>query len=205
MIAAITLCVALSGGLYLQLAPFLLDKQTTFKSESLKPTKSALPITKPIKQHNIANFQLFGDTKAIASKPEPILKDLPKTNLRLTLTGVMTSDSTENASALIQGPDKDTISYKIDDKLPGGAILKQVLTDRVVIDRSGRLENLAFDEKRAIGIESYSHPDDDIEENQSSTKPITSARETSNSGKTQGIKDRLSKLRKRMLKNRAAQ
>jgi general secretion pathway protein C len=206
IILALTLCAAISGGLYVQLAPFFQSMETQL-STPLKGSSSINPTLqrKTTKQHDIASFKLFGDaTQKVIAKPKPVEKNLPKTNLRLTLTGVMTSPVASQASALIQGPDKETISYKVNDALPGGAKLKQVHSDRVVIERSGRLENLVFVEQRSIGIESYIHPDDQEkgEAEESNPPEIKPANETSNPGRTKGIKDRLSKLRKRMLQNK---
>ena len=48
------------------------------------------------------------------------------------------------ASALIEGPNRKTRNYRVDEEVPGGAILKQVYPDRVVLERSGNLENLIF-------------------------------------------------------------
>lgn len=209
IIIAIALCAALSGSLYLQVAPFFLNSNTTSITTPVATNKPHAPLKEKqlAKTHNIASFKLFGDSQKTTTKPKPapVAKELPKTNLRLVLTGVMTSKIPENASALIEGPDKETLNYNIEDKLPGGAILKQVFTDHVIIDRSGRLENLSFVEKKSIGIETYTHPDDEEQTPAISTsqKRAPSIPKTaSNPGRNQGIKDRLSKLRKRMLKNR---
>lgn len=205
-IIALVLCVVIAGSLYAQLRPLLLLSDKPANYQTVNKTNTIAQTTKtPQKTYNIASYRLFGDTAKIIKKPKAVSKDLPKTKLKLTLTGVMASGTVEDASALVEGPDKETLNYRIDDELPGGAILKQVYPDRIVLERSGRLENLVFVEKRPIGIETYEAPQDDPEELETSTTSDSTpaiTKRPSNPGRTQGIKDRLSKLRKRMLKNR---
>ena len=208
LLFAILLCIALAGAFYLQLSPlFLDDGQNPSNSLSTQKSASVSPIARK-KIHNVASFQLFGNSNAVPKKVIQEVKDLPKTKLKLTLTGVLASKENEVASALIEGPNKDTISYKIEDELPGGAILKQVLADRVILERSGKLENLFFVETKSIGIESYTHIDDDESQNNviQKVKSPFPQHEPRNAPispqRTLGIKERLGKLRKRILKNR---
>ena len=208
LLFAIVLCAALAGAFYLQLSPmFFPDVPTTQNPLNAQKAANTTPKSNK-KTHNIAGFQLFGNANAAPKKVVQEVKDLPKTKLKLTLTGVLASKELEVASALIQGPNKETISYKIDDELPGGGILKQVFADRVVLERSGRLENLFFVETKGIGIESYTHIDDDESQNNviQKVKPSFPQHEPRSAPlspqRTLGIKERLSKLRKRILKNR---
>jgi len=211
LLVSILLCLALAGAMYWQLMPFY--QQVMLETKAVSANKytqiTAAPKAQNKKTQNIAAFQLFGNTNSKPKKAAPVAKNLPKTTLKLTLTGVLASTNKKQASALIQGPNKETINYKINDELPGGATLKDVFSDRVVIERSGRLENLVFIETRPIGIET--HKDDIPETNQynentsSASGKVPSNRPTGqpiNPARTQSIKERLSKLRSRMLKNR---
>jgi len=208
LLFAIVLCAALAGAFYLQLSPIFLTGELISESSTNSQKIAKHSPTASKKNHNIASFQLFGNTNAAPKKIVQEIKNLPKTKLKLTLTGVLASKENEVASALIEGPNKDTLSYKIEDELPGGAILKQVFKDRVVLERSGKLENLFFVETKGIGIESYTHIDDDESQNNviQKAKPPFSQHEKRDSAlspqRTLGIKERLSKLRKRILKNR---
>ncbi len=111
------------------------------------------PIQQPRPEREINQYKLFGtpinpNQQAVAVKTE----DLPKTNLRLILRGVSASTKIERASALIEGPAKETLKYSINDSLPGNATLKSVHEKRIVIERNGRLENLYFPDDVSIGI-----------------------------------------------------
>jgi general secretion pathway protein C len=207
LLCALLLSALIAGGVTFQLLPYFQSSQSALKQQKTA-TKSIAPTqTKPANR-NIASFNLFGST-SLEVKNAPIApKTLPKTSLKLKLTGVLASPSPDEASALIEGPDRDTENYAINDELPGGATLKQVYPDRVVIERSGRLENLVFVESKSIGIQSYIPPEEDDLDPRDQVTPASLPAATSGkptTARTQGIKDRLSKLRKRMLQNRTNQ
>ncbi|MBL4940693.1 MAG: type II secretion system protein GspC [Colwellia sp.] len=71
--------------------------------------------------------------------------DAPETRLQLTLSGVVASDKAETSAAIIENKGKQE-TYGIGDIIKGTrASLEQVLTDRVIIKQSGRLETLMLD------------------------------------------------------------
>jgi len=216
-ILAFVLCLTIVGLLYLQLAPVYHDYLNPFDvSQRVLSNKQSNLNTVHQANHDIASFELFGSANEPPKNVVVETQNLPKTQLNLTLTGVMVSSDETKAGALIQGPDKQTLNYKINDELPGGATLKQVLNDRVVVDRSGRLENLLFVESRSIGISNidltrhestmYNSPSLNIPNYQTGGMTPPGIPSTNNiphnQSRTLGIKNRLSKLRKRLLKNR---
>ncbi|WP_252176327.1 type II secretion system protein N [Endozoicomonas sp. 4G] len=71
--------------------------------------------------------------------------DIPKTRLNLVLRGILGERDQKNkySSAIIQGSNQDKL-YGIGDPLPGGAILKEVHPDHVVLSSNGQLETLYF-------------------------------------------------------------
>lgn len=87
----------------------------------------------------IALLHLFGKYEEAA--PEQVAA--PTTDLALTLRGVYADDDTARANAIIEANGQQGV-YFVGERLPGGAnaSLKQVLPDRVIIDRGGRLETL---------------------------------------------------------------
>ena len=87
------------------------------------------------------------------------------------------------------------------EEVPGGAMIKHVYHDRVVLDRSGSLENLIFEETRSIGIESQALR----QEPQPTPTPsynTNNSMQNFNQQQTQQIKDRLSRLRNRLQNDR---
>lgn len=207
LIIAISLCVLISGVFFWQLSPYilpLLGIETSFEA-SKQATQNISPnIRKPEKalhDYNIAGFKLFGDITKVEKKEIIQPETLPQTSLRLTLTGVLAGKDNVQASALIEGPDKQTRNYRIEEEVPGGAILKQVYADRVVLERSGQLENLIFEETRPIGIVTQKEePDEDMDDEEDRPVMTHSSPQLDSftQQQTQQIKDRLSKLRSRL-------
>jgi general secretion pathway protein C len=91
----------------------------------------------------IAGHHLFG--RAEQNRPEVRTSPTvaPETRLKLTLSGVIAAaDPQQAARAIIAGPDGQDKSYTIDDRLPGGAVVKEIYPDRVILTRSGKYETL---------------------------------------------------------------
>lgn len=85
---------------------------------------------------NIAHWHLFG-------LYERSIQNIPITRLQLTLEGtVVNVVNPKNSYALISSPGQPTKIYKIGQTLPGGAIIRQILKDRIIIDENGNLESL---------------------------------------------------------------
>ncbi len=86
---------------------------------------------------NLASLHLFGQYRESAS-------NLPLTSLPLLLNGTEMSVQTGQKSfALItsRGSSKTTV-YAVGDIVPGGAVIKQILKQSVVLDNNGNLEQL---------------------------------------------------------------
>lgn len=212
LITAICLCILLCGTTYWQLSPYI---NNLLINNGFLETKSNLQISKEVnknlntkqetveRNYNIASFKLFGDALAPVATIPLKTEKLPETTLKLKLTGVLAGKDNVQASALIEGPDRQTRSYRVDEEVPGGATLKQVFADRVVLERSGRLENLIFEETRSIGIETQKQNEDQVV-SQDMPTPIHSANndpKNYNPQQTRQIKDRLSRLRNRLQNN----
>lgn len=210
LIIAICLSILIGGALYWQLEPIIRpyifsDKLSNNTKLTNSLTQSTMPdqSTSSIKhEHNIASFKLFGDALAPNKKAPIETEKLPETTLRLKLTGVLAGKNDVLASALIEGPDRQTRNYRIDEDVPGGATIKHVYYDRVVLERAGRLENLIFEETRPIGIVTQAA----IQEPEPIAAPTPNFNPNSNiqnfnQQQTQQIKDRLSRLRTRLQNN----
>ena len=90
----------------------------------------------------IAGLHLFGNPAAKPAAPA-MPKELPKTDLKLTLVGAITDSDPSRASALIDA-EKQTRRYYIGENIPGGAVLHEVRADSVVLKRDNRYETLSF-------------------------------------------------------------
>jgi len=104
---------------------------TTVPSE-LPDNSKMDPIAKPAMSLSSAR-NLFGKYQATPSTV---------TDSDLQLNGVIMSDDPTDRVAIIAEKRKPEEIYRLNDKLPGGAILKEVHTDHVIISINSRLETL---------------------------------------------------------------
>ena len=95
----------------------------------------------------IANLHLFGNADSIVVASEPTVA--PETKLNLILSGVIASPRQADAIAIISaGAGAAEKSYGIGDSLAGGAKLKEIYGDRVIIESRGRVETLTLHRKK---------------------------------------------------------
>ncbi len=88
----------------------------------------------------IPQWHLFGEVTREVVAPQPV--DLPETNLKLTLRGLIASTDPDEARAIVADASGKEDFYRIGDKLPGNAELDEIHVDRIVIKRGGRYETL---------------------------------------------------------------
>ena len=108
-------------------------------SSTAKPTASNQQSN--YQASSITNSYLFGRLEGGQSINQA---NIPVTRMQLILRGAFTSSNPQQASAIIEGPDGQTRSYKTGSRIYGQASLQQVLRDRVVLSRNGQLETLYF-------------------------------------------------------------
>ena len=127
----------------------------TDEAQNSKTEMAISPVKVKQASRDLSKYTLFG-TPMSANKKQAVVetKNLPKTNLRLILRGVSApaEGNDISGSALIEGPNKETLHYTVNNPLPGKATLKSVHTNRIVIERNGRLENLYFPDSKNVGI-----------------------------------------------------
>jgi len=90
--------------------------------------------------------KLFGQYQ---EKPVAVVQtvtDAPQTTLNLKLTGVVATGKTpDQGTAIIENNGVEQV-YAIDEQIEGsGAVLKQVIEDRVILQVNGRMETLMLD------------------------------------------------------------
>ena len=93
----------------------------------------------------VASYHLFGRADVVANTGVPTVA--PETKLNLVLRGVIASDKPEDAVAIIATRGGSEKGYSLDARLPGGAELKEIYTDRVILQHRGRLETLTLHRK----------------------------------------------------------
>ena len=99
-----------------------------------------------------ADYHLFGiASNARAPKPQVREVEAPVTRLRLELMGVTQSSAPDLSSAIIAQKGKPGEFFRVGDTVQGRTVLQAVYADRVMLDTSGKLEVLKFEERKSSG------------------------------------------------------
>lgn len=146
LITASLLTVAMVGTLGWQGYRFWEQEQTQQNQATAQPAAAASRPARQQPQIRLANVEMFGQATAEDMSADQDTEDLPETNLRLFLRGVLAGNEEQPGSALIEDDRNRTEVYIIGDELPGNAKLRSVHANRIIIERGGKLENLYFPE-----------------------------------------------------------
>lgn len=154
---------------------------------------------------DLTTLALFGTARQEGSAGPVETENLPETNLRLFLRGVLAADGEFPGSALIEDQKGNTEAYPVGEELPGNAKLRSVHANRVVIERGGKLENLFFpEEKNRSGMTVASGNQDEPEQSAPETQIPASNQASSPAADEQRreeIRRRLEQLRERLRNN----
>jgi general secretion pathway protein C len=127
--------------LILILAWILADLTWSFipqKPQAASP--AAAPMQTAVRQvdaSQVAQKHIFGTSSAPAGN----LNNAPDTTLALTLHGIVAGRRASDSRALIVA-NGDEAPYAIGAQLPGGAVIRAIYPDRVLLERDGRVEAL---------------------------------------------------------------
>ena len=106
----------------------------------------------------ITNAHLFGIFQQTTTKQTQT--EAPETRLNLVLKGVLATNPMEYGSAIIsQGKNGKEDTYAPGDKI-SSAILKEIYADRVILERSGKLETLRMPKDNSENLLTSSPPEE---------------------------------------------
>lgn len=98
----------------------------------------------------IANAHLFG--AAPSPEEQAAGENAPETSLDLSLIGIASGSDAQASRAIIaSGSGQQQKTYAVGAKLPGGAVIRQILPDRIVLARNGHLETLRMPVAKPLG------------------------------------------------------
>ncbi len=109
-------------------------------ASSAKNSTPVLNIAPLLSANLYGNYQA---SEAPVAELDPV--DAPDTKLRLTLRGIVASESAQDSRALIESNPNDLMPYVIGMDVPGGATIHAIHPDRVLLKRAGRLETLRLE------------------------------------------------------------
>ena len=88
--------------------------------------------------------------------------NLTETTLDLELNGVIRHSNSSASIAWISAGDSPAKGYRINDTLPGGAIIQEITAARVILARGGRMEQLKLPREELLVTESEGPGEDSI-------------------------------------------
>lgn len=177
-----------------------------WQSQHQQADESNQTATQPLSEEQntptlpLASLAFFGTAQADGTAEEENTEDLPETNLRLFLRGVLAADGDFPGSALIEDDKRNTDVFLVGDELPGNAKLRSVHANRVILDRSGKLENLYFPEPEDQTGMSFSSDADNRPQSsaQQRQRPAATNRTNSSTQPAQNDQQRREEIRKRL-------
>lgn len=92
----------------------------------------------------LVDLHLFGEASEEAEPEVVTPANVPKTNLSLTLRGIVAESTDDAGFALIADGRGENKLYRIGDTVPGNAKLHAVEEERVLLNRGGRIEALSL-------------------------------------------------------------
>ena len=107
------------------------------RKSATAPTAATAAGMRQVDADQVANRHLFG----VAGAPTGNGANAPDTDLALTLHGIVAGKRAADSRALIVA-NGDEEPYGIGAQLPGGAVIRSIYPDRVLLERGGRLEAL---------------------------------------------------------------
>lgn len=100
--------------------------------------------------YDMASWHLFGEANEVVPDVQEEI-NAPKTRLRLVLLGVFVATDKTQSSAIISEQGRDGEFFKVGDRVQGRTRLSQVYEDKVILDNSGKLETLTFEDGNKLG------------------------------------------------------
>ncbi|MGO3693398.1 type II secretion system protein N [Marinobacter sp.] len=173
-----------------------------WQAQNHQPGKSSQAVSQTLAEKRdiptlpLASLTFFGTAQADGAEAQASTEDLPETNLRLFLRGVLAADGDFPGSALIEDDKRNTDVFLVGNELPGNAKLHSVHANRVILDRSGKLENLYFPEPDDKSGMTFSSDADNRQ--QSSAQQRQAPAVTNQAPPAQNDQQRREEIRKRL-------
>lgn len=210
LIAAVLIAFAMALALAWQGYGFWVQEQQRTVNARSKNVETSATVARQRPNVNLATLNLFGTAADNAGTEEIDTENLPETNLRIFLRGVLASDGEFPASALIEDSSSRTEAYMAGNEIPGGATLRTIRPNRVILERNGKLENLYFpetDNQAGLSVaesqiaETTANQSDETYNSRSIGTNLQSSPQPASDQRREEIRQRLEQLRERLRNN----
>ena len=175
------------------------QQETDRSVATAMPDDASNPVKRQVPEVSLSGLGMFGAAETGNQNTQQSTENLPETNLKLILRGVLAAEGNFAGSALVEDDRNSTDAYLIGDTLPGNATLSSVHPRRIIIERSGKLENLYFPETDSVGGLTAVGSMEPADAAPSSPQPARSSATTPADNQRQAeIRERLEQLRQRL-------
>ena len=126
----------------------LFEYSTLFSTSPPRPAllHSNLPKVKPDLYHAILHTPLFG-----VYVPNDLDEEhVKKSTLQLTVVGILLADKEKDSQVIIRSSHGEENTYNINDTIPGGAVIKRITAEGILVDQHGTLESLSLPKNHLI-------------------------------------------------------
>jgi general secretion pathway protein C len=147
---AVWLLLIITGVLAARLTWYLIEPVPELTVRPLPVTGSVMEQS-PQSATVDVDDNLFGEYQPEAVEAAPVIEAAPETRLNLVLQGVFASDNPENGSAVISKKGGSGDFFTTGKDVFGQAILRQVFSNRVILERNGQFETLKFEDTPSTG------------------------------------------------------
>ncbi|RUR13262.1 type II secretion system protein N [Legionella sp. km772] len=76
--------------------------------------------------------------------------NVKKSMLNITLVGILLGNTSENSQVIIRLANGEEKNYKVDDKIPGGALIKKIMLGGILVEHNGNLESVSLPKTELI-------------------------------------------------------
>ncbi len=77
-------------------------------------------------------------------------ENVKKSMLNITLVGILLGNTSENSQVIIRSANGEEKNYKVNDKIPGGALVKKIMAGGILVEHNGTLESVSLPKNELI-------------------------------------------------------
>ena len=108
--------------------------------------ETAISPTKKNSFDYIMNSSLFG----VYVSNDLNGNNVKKSMLNITLVGILLGNTAEDSQVIIRSANGEEKNYKVSDKIPGGALIKRIMADGIIVEHDGSLESVSLPKNELI-------------------------------------------------------
>lgn len=123
---------------------------STLFFSSIEDTSTANEVVrgpaKPNTFDSIRKTSLFGIYVADDLNDDNVKKSM----LNITLVGILLGNTAEESQVIIRAANGEEKNYRVNDKIPGGVLIKRIMPEVIIVEHDGGLESVSLPKNELI-------------------------------------------------------